>query len=253
MSFSTIAPIYDRFNDLDVYEQWLDFTLSSLDQAPSKVLDVACGTGWFTQLLEPFCQSITAFDIDEGMLKIASKEQLPTSTITYQQADMLNLAAFDEDFDLVTCYADSLCFLEKQADVAVALKEIYQRLAKGGTFLFDVWTPYQVSKAFDGFSYFDSDETAAIMWDSESEVDKLEVSHYLTVFDKETGQTGKDLYHRHDVILTERTYPLEAYQRLLKAAGFNLKKVEVLVDFGAKYYDATKHSKADRWFFRCVK
>lgn len=253
MSFSTIAPIYDRFNDLDVYEQWLDFTLSSLDQAPSKVLDVACGTGWFTQLLEPFCQSITAIDIDEGMLKIASKEQLPTSSIMYQQADMLNLASFDEDFDLVTCYADSLCFLQDQADVAAALKEMYQRLTKSGTLLFDVWTPYQVSQAFDSFNYFDSDETAAILWDSEVEVDKLEVSHYLTVFDKQSGHTGKDLYQRHDVILTERTYPLEIYQRLLQAAGFDLNKMEVLVDFGAAYYDETKHSKADRWFFRCVK
>lgn len=253
MSFSDIAPIYDRFNELDAYEQWLDFTLSSLDQAPRKVLDVACGTGWFTQLLEPFCEAITAIDIDEGMLKIASKEQLPTSSIQYRLADMLKMDSLDKDYDLVTCYADSLCFLPNQTDVLQALKEMYARLLPGGTLLFDVWTPYQITHFFDGFNYFDSDETAALMWDSEVNQELLEVSHYLTVFDKQKNNSDKELYQRYDVILKERTYPLGNFYRMLGEVGFNLDKVEVLVDYGETYYQENKHSQADRWFFRCVK
>ena len=50
-NFSQIAHVYDHFNDLEIYERWLDFTLTSRDQAPGKVLDAACGTGWFTQQL----------------------------------------------------------------------------------------------------------------------------------------------------------------------------------------------------------
>lgn len=249
MSFSEIAHVYDRFNELDAYEDWLDFTLNSVAQEPKQVLDVACGTGWFPQLLAPFVTDITAIDIDEAMLEIAKKEQQAASNIKYQVADMLDLSNLPTNFDLVTCYADSLCFLADQQAVAQAISQMYQRLSEGGTLLFDVWTPYQINHAFDGFNYFDSDETAAIMWDSESQADKHQVSHYLTVFE----QTESSLYKRVDVELIERTYPLEVYLSALKTAGFAEEAIEVLVDFGSRRYHKKRDRESDRWFFRCVK
>lgn len=249
MSFAEIAHIYDRFNELDAYEAWLDFTLNSLNKQPKKVLDVACGTGWFTQLLAPFVGSITAVDIDENMLKIAKKEQGDAQTIDYRVGDMLDMSNLDQDFNLVTCYADSLCFLENATQVGQALSEMYQRLQAGGTLLFDVWTPYQINEVFDGFNYFDSDETAAILWDSESTLGQNKVNHYLTVFE----QTETLQYKRVDVELTERTYPLEIYLKALIAAGFESDKIEVLVDYGASLYHKRKDKETDRWFFRCVK
>lgn len=249
MSFSEIAHVYDRFNDLDAYEAWLDFTLNSVDQQPKRVLDVACGTGWFPQLLAPFVGEILAVDLDERMLEIAMQEQQAESNITYQVADMLAMENLASDFDLVTCYADSLCFLADQEQVAKAISQMYQRLGEGGTLLFDVWTPYQINHAFDGFNYFDSDETAAIIWDSESDVTKNQVSHYLTVFE----QTDSSLYKRVDVELLERTYPLETYMGALKAAGFADKSIEVLVNFGSSHFHKKRDRETDRWFFRCVK
>lgn len=249
MSFSEIAHVYDRFNELDAYGAWLDFTLNSLSQQPKQVLDVACGTGWFPQLLAPFVDCITAVDIDETMLTIAKKEQQPESNIKFQVADMLAMEHLPNDYDLVTCYADSLCFLANQEQVAQAIKQMYQRLQDGGTLLFDVWTPYQINQAFDGFNYFDSDDTAAIMWDSESIPSKYQVSHYLTVFE----QTESSLYKRVDVELTERTYPLETYLSVLKAAGFADESIEVLVNFGTSHLHKKRDRQTDRWFFRCVK
>lgn len=249
MSFSEIAHVYDRFNELDAYGAWLDFTLNSLAQQPKQVLDVACGTGWFPQLLAPFVDHITAVDIDEAMLEIAKKEQTSESTIEFQVADMLAMDHLPTDYDLVTCYADSLCFLSDQAQVAQAIKQMYQRLKVGGTLLFDVWTPYQINQAFDGFNYFDSDETAAIIWDSESTPSKNEVSHFLTVFE----QTENSLYKRVEVELTERTYPLETYLSALKVAGFAEKNIEVLVNFGTSHLHKKRDRQTDRWFFRCVK
>ncbi|MGO4929094.1 class I SAM-dependent DNA methyltransferase [Fundicoccus sp. Sow4_D5] len=249
MSFSEIAHVYDRFNELDAYEAWLDFTLNSLAQQPKQVLDVACGTGWFPQLLAPFVDHITAIDIDEAMLDIARKEQQPGGNIEFQMADMLALDNLPTNFDLVTCYADSLCFLADQQQVAQAISQMYQRLSDGGTLLFDVWTPYQINQVFDGFNYFDSDDTAAIIWDSESEPSRNQVSHYLSVFE----QTESSLYKRVDVELTERTYPLETYLSAIKAAGFGDKNIEVLVNFGTSHLHKKRDRQTDRWFFRCVK
>ena len=247
MSFTPIAKVYDRFNDLEVYERWLDFTLNMVDNQPNKVLDVACGTGWFTQLLAPFCEQITAFDLDDAMLQVAKEEQGNTSNVIYCQANMLDLSDFDTDYDLATCYADSLCFLDGEAEVAKAMQQVSQRLCAGGVFLFDVWTPYQVTTRFDGFNYFDSDDEYALLWDSEVSGETLEVSHFLTVFHR----TDLNLYERTDTTLQERTYPLDTYLSLLQKASFS--KVEVFVEYGQSLYNEHEHAQVDRWFFRCVK
>lgn len=247
MSFSKIAKVYDRFNDLESYENWLDFTLNSVEKKPKKVLDVACGTGWFASMLAPFVGSLTAIDIDEEMLTIAKTED-PKSNISYRQADMLSMQWMDNDFDLVTCFADSLCFLENKEAVAVALDQMLERLVSGGTLLFDVWTPYQVSEGFKGFSYFDSDNTAALMWDSEVYPKELKVEHYLTVFSQ---LDNSQHYQRQEITLTERTYSLSVYRQIL--ATLPVKSVEILVDYGVDYYDAKRHKRTERWFFRVIK
>lgn len=245
MSFSQIAHVYDRFNDLSVYEHWLDFTLSSRDVAPVKALDAACGTGWFTQLLAPFCDQMIGFDYDPAMIRVAEQEKGDSQNSTYMVADMLDLSHMAQDFDLVTCYADSLCFLADQTAVQQALIQLANRLVPGGQLLFDVWTPQQIEQ-FDTFSYCDADEQAALIWRSESDMDNLTTYHDLTVFEKQD-----ETYQRYDVTLVERTYSLKMYCQMLEQAGFE--QVEVLVNYGESYYDAQQHQTADRWFFRCVK
>lgn len=247
MSFSKIARVYDRFNDISSYEDWLDFTLNSLSEQPQKALDVACGTGWFPVMLQAFVGEMTAIDIDEEMLKIAKKED-PNSQIIYRQADMLALEDYANQYDLVTCFADSLCFLDNETQVTTAIQQMFNALESGGTLLFDVWTPYQVTNGFKDFNYFDSDEKGAIMWDSEVDEQHLQVEHYLTVFDQ---MSSDGLYQRFDTVLTERTYPLDFYQSIL--AKLPTQSIEVLVDFGEDEYRPKRHSTTERWFFRVVK
>lgn len=249
MSFSKIADVYDRFNDLSVYENWVDFTLNSLKRKPQTMLDLACGTGWFTQLMIPFVDSIVGVDIDEAMLIEARKEVPQVPSIQFIQGDMTNLPAGLEAFDLVTCYLDSLCFLDDFQAVEQSLNEMYRVLAKQGTLLFDVWTPYQVAEGFDRFEYFDQDDTATLIWESESDPSSLKVSHYLTVY----RQIKDQQFERVDVQLNERTYTLNAYLNALIKAGFDSSNIEVFVDYGNKYYDEELDTTADRWFFRCTK
>lgn len=249
MSFHKIASIYDRFNDLSVYAHWLDFTLNSLNTEPEMVLDLACGTGWFTQLLSPFCGHITGVDIDQGMLDIAGKELKTLENVTLQKGDMTHLSLLDNHFDLITCYLDSICFLKDEKEVQQAFREMYRVLKPGGTLLFDVFTPMMILTNFDDFMYHDYDETAALLWDSTIDPNEISVDHHLVVFEK---QDATEKYQRHEVTLKERTYHLTDYLLWLEQAGFD-KGAEVFVDFARRPLDIEHDQEEERWFFRIEK
>lgn len=249
MSFADIAHIYDRFNDLSVYEYWLDFTLNSADQQPTRALDLACGTGMLTQLLAPFVQEMIGLDIDSKMLEVGRKETQGQENLSFIQGDMTQLPDLNGKFDLITCYLDSICFLENMNKVSQAFTEAYEHLNEGGVYLFDAWTPNHLVNEFDNFQYFDYDDEATLLWSSFVDSHELTVEHDLIVFERESD--GR--YVQEKITLIERTYPLEVYIRLLTQAGFEIENIEVFVDYGDKIYDEQDDSHADRWFFRCYK
>ena len=94
------APEYDNWflrlgkYDLgpEVNKQWVQ-EANEVEDALAKhaplgdVLEIACGTGWWTGRLEPYCTSLTAVDSSDEVLKInQAKYQSPK--IEYQQADI---------------------------------------------------------------------------------------------------------------------------------------------------------------------
>lgn len=250
MSFSKIAFIYDYLNDVEVYEQWLDFTLAHIDNPNVKVLDVACGTGWFTYMLQPFVKKIIGVDIDSEMIAVAKERLDGNRCIEFKIGDMLDMQHYETDFDLVTCYLDSICFLEDESQVRRSFKEIYQRLNSTGKFLFDVWTPFQMSEGFSDFNYSYIDDEVGLIWHSQS-MSKLKVEHYLTLFQK---KETCDLYERIQTTLREQTYPLELYFDALENAGFKRAGIQVYPDFnkGVSFKDL-KDTRWQRWVFACTK
>ena len=246
-----MAAIYDQFNDLSVYEDWLDYSLNYLDGEDARVIDLACGTGWFTELMSPHVGSVLGIDLDPQMIAAARRETqaYAADRLRFQTGDMTALELADKSVDLVTCYLDSLCFLPGLDQVEAAFCEAYRILKPGAYYLFDVWTPHQLSEGFHNYNYAGATETAALIWDSFLEPD-LTVVHELTLFglDEDSGR-----YDRYEVDLTERTYPLAAYLTALEAAGFQRDQIQVSIDHGQESYDPERHSTAERWFFACRK
>lgn len=250
---ASIARIYDWFNDQSSYYDWLAFCQDYMTDESAKVLDLACGTGVFTSLLASQGHQAQGIDLDPVMIHLAKIRQaeLELENLDFQEGNLLDLSDLDSDYHLVTCFVDSLCFLSDYESLKVALREIYPRLADEGIFLFDVWTPYQVSSGFEGFSYHDYDEEGAILWDAEVDPDSLRVNHYLRIFERSHQEPSQQSYTSFDLDLEERTYPLESYLHALEEAGFSPDKIQVRVDFGREIYDDQVHAQADRWFFVC--
>lgn len=250
ISFASIAHVYNRFTDLTAYDEWLTYTLSNVPFRPGKALDVGCGTGYFARLFAKQSAYVLGVDIDPEMLKIALRDTPASlSNVEYRLADMLSMEDLPQDFQVVTCYADALCFLENEQAVVQALKNMYQRLVPGGILLFDAWTPYQMTQGFKDYAYHDADEEGALLWDSFVTEETLSVVHEITVFD----QLSTGMFKRIELDLYERTYSLENFLAFLQAAGFNENPITVTIDYGASVYQPQEHFEASRWFFRVEK
>lgn len=62
------------------------------------VLEIACGTGWFTHHLAQSARSILATDINESMLEIARSKNYPPEAVEFCQDDIYN-TTIDDQFD----------------------------------------------------------------------------------------------------------------------------------------------------------
>ena len=81
--------IYDkpeRQADLDRLRKLIPGYFSERD-----VLEIACGTGYWTQFIAPVARKITAIDINPETLAIARSKPLPADRVTFAVADVHDL------------------------------------------------------------------------------------------------------------------------------------------------------------------
>lgn len=130
-----------------LYEQYLvplifqayadDLALRVAHFQPSRVLEIAAGTGVLTRRLATILPpevSITGTDLNQPMLDqaIAIGTSRP---VEWQQADAMQLPFPDGMFDVVVCQFGAMFFPDK----AKAYSEARRVLRPGGRFLFSVW------------------------------------------------------------------------------------------------------------------
>jgi len=66
--------------------------------AGHRVLEVACGTGYWTQVISESVAAILATDINEATLEIARRKSWPKRNVTFQIADALSLSGVSGAF-----------------------------------------------------------------------------------------------------------------------------------------------------------
>ena len=244
MSYDIFAQVYDDLMDEELYDQWILFTKSNLREHHQNVLDLACGAGQLAIKMQQEGLKVTGLDLSAQMLEIAEKRaEQAGAAIPFVQGDMTDLTGLKQ-FDAVTCYCDSICYLPDEEAVQTAFNQVYQHLTEDGVFLFDVHSIYQIDEVFPGYTFNDQTDEVSFLWKSYIGEYPHSVEHDLTFF---VYQNEIDLYERFDETHKERTYSLETYIDMLKKAGFDF--IEVSAEYGEE--DITEES--TRWFFVCHK
>ena len=133
-----IAQLYETYLVPLIFEPYAqDLAHRLAARMPSRVLEVAAGTGVVTRAMAsmlPEQVSIVATDLNQAMLDHASLVGTDRP-VEWRQADAMHLPFADATFDAVVCQFGAMFFPEK----AAAFSEARRVLRPGGVFIFNVW------------------------------------------------------------------------------------------------------------------
>lgn len=135
-SFGKAAETYDKHAAFqrDVGHRLLEKLPSNL--SGKRVLDLGCGTGYFSALLQERGADLVCVDISQGMLDKAQQRCGKKGRATFVLADAENLPFGENSFD----YVFSSLALQWCCDLSYPLKEIRRVLREGGKGLFSTLT-----------------------------------------------------------------------------------------------------------------
>lgn len=138
------SDIYDLFYTHKTYTQEANFVQSLLvrfgDQPNQNILELGCGTGNHSFLLEAFGHQIVATDLSEDMIKKANvKARASGSKIKFAAQDMIQTDQPGRPYDAVICLFDSICYVTDNTDFESVMNRVHDHLKPGGLFIFEFW------------------------------------------------------------------------------------------------------------------
>lgn len=149
--FDDFAEEYaQRFMDLNAYSDSIDAFCNLIKTTQPKILELGCGPGNVTKLLNlrfPEAQ-ITAIDLAPKMIAIA-RQQLPD--VDFRLMDVRDILVLPEKFDAVMC---SFClpFLSK-ADVKKLIADCSEKLNRGGVIYISTMEGNESDAGFETTSF----------------------------------------------------------------------------------------------------
>ena len=240
MKYGKFAAVYDGLMEDIPYEKYVEWVASRVPSG--KLLDVACGTGTLSQLFAEVGYGVTASDLSEDMLTVATQRfQEANLSVPVLQLSMDNLEGL-AGFDIVTIAIDSLNYLQSGEQVQQTFKEVYKALNTGGHFFFDVHSVFKVDTVYmDSPFVYDAEEIAYI-WHTETGEAEHSVIHDMTFFVRQNG-----LFERFEETHEQQTFPVDVYTKWLEAAGFSVESVT------ADFSDQAPDEESERIFFHAKK
>jgi SAM-dependent methyltransferase len=241
--YQAYAPFYDSSGQIRfamLMDQYLRELLGRHPAPGRRALDMACGTGTLALLLADDGWEVVGLDASAEMLEQARAKAANLDTpgrATFVQGDMreprieneeltmkkdasASLSSFSilhSQFDLVTCFYDSLNYMLTDADLAACFQTAARALAPGGLLVADMNTRYFLEHDWGSCEVIEQTDFVQI---SQSYFDPASDCSTMVL----TGFTGDDErgYHRFDETHVERAYAPEQVAALLEAAGLRV-------------------------------
>ncbi len=219
MNYDALALVYDEFTLNAEYEKRAEYFTEILAQNGIKsgvLLDLACGTGTLSFLLEKSGFDVIGADISEEMLSVAAaKKARFGSNVLFINQDMRAVELYSK-LSACICSLDSINHLESIEDVKKAFGSLSDFTEKNGIFIFDVNTEYKHTHILADNCFVYENDDCFLSWQNELCADNS-VEIYLDLFIEENG-----LYRRESECFKEYLYSETELKDALGETGFEV-------------------------------
>lgn len=243
MSYGVFSEFYDALTanvSYDTVSQVLSSLLTRYGKSRGLLLDLACGTGSVSVRLAQKGYEVIGVDLSPEMLSEAqNKAYSAGQNILFLCQDMTALDLYGT-VDAAVCTLDGLCHLPDEESVFAALQKVSLFMNPGGVFLFDVNSVYKHRAVLGNNTFvYDTDDVYCV-WQNTLLPDGVTVQMDLDFFEPVSDEGD---YVRQSERFTERAYPRETLEAMLKKAGFTV------LDVFDGYSGKPAHDTSERLLF----
>ncbi len=219
LQFVEIAPHYDLLMRGVPYSMWVHYLqqiFQRFDASPRRILDLACGTGTVSLLLQRTGYEVIGVDISPDMIAVAQeKAHKSRSSARFYCQDACDLDIPEESFQICVSLFDSLNYILEPTRLRQAFQRVSNLVERGGLFIFDLNTEYALATRM-----FDQTQTSAnaplrYRWRSSFDAD-TRLCRIEMEFQLHERQGDCNFYEEH----WQYAYREDEILSMLKAAGF---------------------------------
>lgn len=232
--YNEFAYNYDALmQDVDYKKrtQYLCSLFKKFDRMPTLMLDLACGTGEFSNRFAQKGVSVIGVDISYDMLSVAREKSAEAGLdVLYLCQDAASLDLYGT-VDGAICCLDSLNHITDYNDFCQAIARVSLFLEKDRLFIFDVNTPYKHKEILGNNTFVMDTDDVYCVWQNEFSESDNTVEINLDFF-----TSSGDAYLRASECFHERAYTEDEINTALEKAGLRIEAI---------YEEMTQNSPTD--------
>lgn len=222
--YTSFAENYDLLmQDVD-YKKRTEYLLSLFEKyskKPTLLLDLACGTGSFSNEFAKSGIQVIGVDISPEMLNVArEKSEKEGLDVLYLCQDASELDLYGT-VDGAVCCMDSINHITDIEVLSEAFKNVSLFLEPDCLFVFDVNTLYKHKEILANNTFVLEEENLYCVWQNEYFEDQRLTEITLDFFKSEKD----NIYNRCEQFIEERAYTTKELTDLLEAAGFSVEAI----------------------------
>lgn len=214
-AYTSFAEVYDLFMDNVPYEAWSEYLADLFREyhiEDGLLLDLGCGTGKLTRLMEAKGYDMIGVDYSYEMLAIAKEHS--KESILYLLQDMREFELYGTVRGIYSA-CDSLNYILEEEELKEVFALVNNYLDPEGVFVFDINTPFKYKYLLGENTFAETREEGSFIWenffDEEEEINEYDLTLYIKDEDER--------FQRFQEVHYQRSYELETIQRLLEEAG----------------------------------
>ena len=217
--YGDFAYYYDSLTHNVEYEKRAEYIYGLLAEngvGKGILLDLACGTGTLSLLLEKKGFDVLGVDASEDMLSVAQEKKMSgNSNAIFLCQKMQDLDLFGT-IDAAVCTLDSINHVTDENDVKEILRKVALFMNDGGIFIFDVNTLYKHREILSDNTFVQDLDDVYCVWQNTCHDGKtVDVCLDIFEYDEEA-----DAYIRTTEEFSEKAYELSELEKWASEVRF---------------------------------